>query len=34
MARTIADLEGVGTISDKNISEALQYRFLDRLKQG
>jgi magnesium chelatase family protein len=30
MSRTIADLEGVGQIAEKHISEAVQYRTLDR----
>lgn len=32
VARTIADLEGVGFISEKHLGEALNYRCLDRLK--
>ena len=30
VARTIADLEGAGEIDSRHISEALQYRYLDR----
>ncbi len=32
VARTLADLVGNATISEENISEALTYRYLDRLK--
>jgi magnesium chelatase family protein len=30
VARTIADMEGVATISEEHLAEAVQYRLLDR----
>ena len=34
VARTIADLEGASEISDAHVSEAVQYRTLDRKYWG
>ena len=34
VARTICDLDGVETISDEQVAEAVQYRTLDRKYWG